>query len=562
MGVNEEEVTSLHGILPSAALAKANAGDVKSLAGASGLDWFALSAATPGTAFANVLSSLTPSANATPSTPSNDPVAQLAALVQSGIPLSTIVNTIAQSVSGSVQQQLAGTMSQSALDSLKSSLLQSITNALSPPGNAPPGTATQQVTALAARLQQLINAIARDAKTTAGQQNEISGNILDATSAKELPAQQKTNDASGTPDVSSLMRSILSNVVVALQGATTATVSPPSTPPTVAHVAPTPVKAASPVSNPLLAASAASVASSASQPATPANLVASPASSNVPTETGSASSITIANAPDLLARMLVRAASADPIVSGSAGAAAAQGGSVDSDTTLGISTMAARFASAISEGVTGASGSQNDTTASGNWLGGRGFSASDQSSTPTPLSATSNSNVAAVNAGANAQLQNLLQPQQVAAATPLDINSVIEQMIKSMSMRTNAQGTSTIQLHLQPENLGDVSMKITVTGTQITANMVAQNADVRTALVSNHQTLAKSLADAGLTLTGFSVDVSGGDARQQNQGQTSGFGRRYTVQELAGATNEDTTVSNLGPPLLSGSSIGLFNYMA
>src|SRR3984957_19079506 len=209
MGVNEEEVTSLHGILPSAALAKANAGDVKSLAGASGLDWFALSAATPGTAFANVLSSLTPNASAAPSTPSNDPVAQLAALVQNGTPLSTIVNTIAQQVSGSVQQQLAGTMSQSALDSLKSSLLQSITNALSPPGNAPPGTATQQVTALAARLQQLINAIARDAKTTAGQQNEISGNLLDATSAKELPAQQKTNDASGTPDVSSLMRSIL-----------------------------------------------------------------------------------------------------------------------------------------------------------------------------------------------------------------------------------------------------------------------------------------------------------------------------------------------------------------
>jgi len=109
--VNEEEVTSLHGILPSAALAKAQQSDVKSLTGKSGLDWFGLSAATQGTAFANVLSSLTPSANATPSTPSNDPVAQLAALLQNGTSLSTIVNTIAQSVSGSVQQQLAGTMS-------------------------------------------------------------------------------------------------------------------------------------------------------------------------------------------------------------------------------------------------------------------------------------------------------------------------------------------------------------------------------------------------------------------------------------------------------------------
>jgi len=223
--------------------------------------------------------------------------------------------------------------------------------------------------------------------------------------------------------------------------------------------------------------------------------------------------------------------------------------------------MAARFASLISEGVTGTPGAQGDAS-TGNWLGGRGFSASDQSSTPTPLSNTANNaSVAAVNASANSQLQNLLQPQQ-AAASPVDINSVIEQMIKSMGMRTNSQGTSTIQLHLQPENLGDVSMKITVTGTQISTTMVAQNADVRNALVSNHQQLAKSLADAGLTLTGFSVDVSGGDAKQQNQGQTSGFGRRYTVHELAGATNEDATVSNLGPPLLSGTSIGLFNYMA
>jgi len=308
MGVNEEEVTSLHGILPTAAFDKASAGDVKSLAGPNGLDWFALSAATPGTAFANVLSSLTPSANATPSTPSNDPVAQLAALVQSGTPLSTIVNTIAQQVSGSVQQQLAGTMSQSALDNLKSSLLQSITNALSPPGNAPPGSATQQVTALAARLQQLINAIARDAKTTAGQQNEISGNILDATSAKELPAQQKTNDASSTLDVSSLMRSILSNVVVALQGATTATASTatPTTSPT--HTASTPAKVTLPATNPLLAASATSASLSAGPPVSPASFAATSAPSSAPADTGSASSITIANAPDLLARMLARLA--------------------------------------------------------------------------------------------------------------------------------------------------------------------------------------------------------------------------------------------------------------
>ena len=257
--------------------------------------------------------------------------------------------------------------------------------------------------------------------------------------------------------------------------------------------------------------------------------------------------------------MLVRAAGADPTVTGGAASVTAQAGNGNNDGSFNLSTIAARLASALGDGVAGASASQNGST-SGNLLG-HGFSADDQtSSTSTPSAPNGTSAVAA--SVTNAQLQNLLQPQQ-AAASSVDVSSVIEQLIKSMSMRTNAQGSSTIQLHLQPANLGDVTMKITVTGTQISANVVAQNADVRNALVSNHQQLTKSLADAGLTLTGFSVDVSGGDSKQQNQGQTSGFGRRYVVHELGGTTaSEESAVSNLGPPLLGGSGLGLFNYLA
>lgn len=257
--------------------------------------------------------------------------------------------------------------------------------------------------------------------------------------------------------------------------------------------------------------------------------------------------------------MLVRAAGADPTFVDNAAAAVptANGGT---DSTLSLSAIAARLSNAIGDGAASASASQNGS-AGGN-LFGHGFSANDQASPASTQSTSSGASEAVAATGTNAQLQNLLQPQQ-ASASGVDVSSVIEQMIKSMSMRTNSQGSSTIQLHLQPENLGDVTMRITVTGTQINANVVAQNADVRNALVSNHQQLTKSLADAGLTLTGFSVDVSGGDAKQQNQGQTSGFGRRYVVHELGGnAPSEGSTVSNLGPPLLSGSGLGLFNYLA
>ena len=137
-------------------------------------------------------------------------------------------------------------------------------------------------------------------------------------------------------------------------------------------------------------------------------------------------------------------------------------------------------------------------------------------------------------------------------------------MINGMSMRTLAQGTSEIRLQLHPENLGQLTMRLTVTGNQVSATVVAQSADVRSALVANQQDLARSLSQAGLTLSGFSVDVSGGDAGQdQSKDRTAGFGRRYTVHELGGQPKTETTeASNLGPSLLGGSNLELFNSLA
>jgi flagellar hook-length control protein FliK len=134
-----------------------------------------------------------------------------------------------------------------------------------------------------------------------------------------------------------------------------------------------------------------------------------------------------------------------------------------------------------------------------------------------------------------------------------------------MVMRTSQSGSSEIRLRLNPDNLGEVTLKLTVNGSSISANLVAQNGDVRNALLSNHQQLAQSLSEAGLTLAGFSVDVSGGDAgRDQNRDRTGGFGRRYVVHEIGGNTDasEPAQSPSLGPPLLANSSLELFNYLA
>ncbi len=448
-----------------------------------------------GALFANVLNGLTSGTN--------------------GTPLSSIVDQISKSVGNALQRQLAGKLSQSDLDRIRSS----IANALAPPGNAPPGTAQQQVNALATRLQRLIESLARDSAGSTGQQNDIAGNILDAKSAKDIPAQAPAKETASALDVSSLVSSLLSNAVAS-----------------VAQSAPSP--ASTPAQN--------DSANAAQSGITP------------PLQTDA----TMSTAPDLLARMLARAAGVDAKINGNAAVAS---GSTAGNVAQTPSALTARFAAALAGIVSNASAASSK----GSFAGGGSGQSFDQQSASQPSLSTSDSSVsnavAAPGFTVTTAMQNATPTSASVSHAAVDANAVIEQMVKSMVMRTNAQGSSEIRLHLQPENLGDVTMKITVTGSQISANVVAANSDVRNTLMSNHQQLARTLADAGLTLSGFSVDVSGGNAGRdrQNNDRTAGFGRRYTVHELPGAsTTETPTLASLGPSILNGSSLALFNYLA
>ncbi len=463
--------------------------------------------------------------------------------MQRGVPLSSIVNQLTQDITGSLQQQLGGKLSQSQLTALQTQVTQSLSNALDPPSNGPPQSATQQASALAQRLDALIAAIAGYAKQN-GQQNDISGNLLDAKSAKEAPAQQEQRPSNATFDVSSLVQSLLSQVAAQVQSAQSG--SDP--------------KLGSSETRPIATFSINPSVEPSSAPSGPPPSVTS-SNNNAP-----AQPLTMANAPDLLARMLVRAASVDAQISGNAATVNAQAsGSNAGGSAPSASTVAAQLAATISDVIAAAGQTENGGTNLGGQNAHSNLGApTTQAQTATVTSPSGSSTAANGLSFGNALTQTQAAVQTVAAAAQaVDVNAVIEQMVKGMSMRTDTQGSSTINLHLQPDSLGDVQMKITVSGSQISANVVAQNADVRSALLSNQQQLTKSLAEAGLTLTGFSVDVSGGNANQQgNQNQAKGFGRRYVVHELNGASQEPEALSNLGPPLLSGSGLELFNYLA
>lgn len=531
-----------------------------------------------------------------------DPLAALAALVQNGTSISTVVSTLAGQVADAVQRQLpAGQLGSGAS---RAQLVESIKAALSPPSNAPPGqTAAQETAALAQRLQTWLNGVAREAGQQAGQQSDRTGQVLDAKSARELPAQQEAETTVKDTGVSALASSLLASVAAALSaslpsGASSSIRPLPSTASKTAGAVPLNDKVSTiPSAGFTDATLALGVPNDASlttnalqnrltggagnQPDAPAST--QPAATAAP-QNGAQSPA------DLLARMLVRAARVDAQVNGASTQAEAQSSNADAQsstatavvrppdsggTATPTSTMTARLTALIAEAAGAAAESSGDGTQSDRGTTTRDDNARSAVADSTTVaqsrntvSATPDTPAFAVPAAppvssANATVQAQPQAASTYAGASVDPNAVVEQVVKSMAMRTNANGTSEMRIRLEPENLGSVTLKLTVDGSSVSATAIAQNADVRSALMSHQHQLAKSLADSGLKLTGFSVDLSGGDARRDSQDRTSGFGRRYTVHETGGAEGSDSTESPAsGPPLLPGSTVELLNYLA
>ncbi|MHB8147958.1 MAG: flagellar hook-length control protein FliK, partial [Vulcanimicrobiaceae bacterium] len=227
------------------------------------------------------------------------------------------------------------------------------------------------------------------------------------------------------------------------------------------------------------------------------------------------------------------------------------------------SALAARFAAVLATTVGApAAGSSPDSGTSA-W-NGSGFGTSrDPGHTLVP--ARSNANQATLSLGSIPSVSTQTQAQAIPPATPAlpDPSAIVEQVVKGMTMRSLANGTSEIRLRLFPENLGEISMKLTVQGSSVNASIVAQNGTVQSALVNGHQQLARSLNEAGLTLSGFSVDVSGGDAGNGgSKDRASGFGRHYVIHELPGSQQAiAATDPSSSPPIVNGSTLELFNYL-
>jgi flagellar hook-length control protein FliK len=157
----------------------------------------------------------------------------------------------------------------------------------------------------------------------------------------------------------------------------------------------------------------------------------------------------------------------------------------------------------------------------------------------------------------------------------VDPNAVVDQVLQGVSLRIS-DGSSVVRLRLVPETLGDVSVKLTVTGGSVDASITTSTPEAQSALLGGQAQLTRTLADAGLKLQSFTVALgTGGGSTSNGNGDPNADARsrQSSTQRIGalGSTGGDETdvddpsllaVPAIGPPIYTASTaLGALNYL-
>ncbi len=407
-------------------------------------------------------------------------------------------------------------------DAAKQRLTDAFTHALQSLGTGPPQTNAERAASLVARFRQIAGLATRVTNGDSGQPIRlIAGTSLDADAAKANPA----------PEPDHILRAALSALAAPASPAPDATTSSSAVP-------------AAPAS-----------ASDGRSVALPAAVAA--------VSTGG---------DTLLGRILTRALLSDP----SPAAPATVLATAAHPTGLAPASSAPPSAAGALEAFLGAFASELARTDSNGSI----------RRNPDPALAPANAGTAPLPANPPIQQPPLpfslavasdaapVLPTPPAPALPqtqhVDANAVVDQILRGMAIRTT-DGQSEVRLRLVPESLGDVSVKLIVSGGSVDASITAHTADAQSALAGGANQLAKTLADAGLKLQSFTVGLAGGnfaDARDQSRQHDAWT--RPGSRRIAGASAVDADASDdallavpsFGPPIYAASTLpGAFNYL-
>jgi flagellar hook-length control protein FliK len=500
---------------------------------------------------------------------------KIADLLAKGETVAEIAQQLAASLASSLAAHFGGNPAE-----IQNQLQTAFVSALSPPSTGPPQSTADLASALAQRFR-LVADVAAGVLGETGQSNRLfAGSISDAaTTAGVQPAPQGPSGASPTsadstaPNASALIADLTASPTpgdgktVALNGAPAlgsngdtllgrilarAAQSSQNAP-----AAPQPQAAASPVqTGPATGLTALALAA-----ATAALASAAPAASASQTTFQIANPTFGPETPAALdSHVLSTLASASTANSGSGTAAAV----VAAAPSSAVAAFLHLFTDALATpNATATDGKAAD--ANGNSTGALLQTTVASSQAPTIGAFAPVQQALATDAGVANGAQAPAPPPSSTTVVP---DSVIEQVLRGAFLNTVGQ-TSTVRLRLVPETLGDISVKLTVNGNSVDAQVTAQTPAAHDALVAGQAQLTRSLADAGLKLASFNVDLAGGftsfQQQQRQSSQNASTGRRLLLDGVDTSENDENALlaaPNFGPPVLAGAKWSALNYLA
>jgi flagellar hook-length control protein FliK len=521
---------------------------------------------------------------------------QIQALLDGGTSPSDIASRLASSLAASVASAL-GVSTEAA----KAKLTQTFTAALTPASIGPPPSNAERASALVTRLRQLAELVTRVTNEETGQPIRlIAGQSSDAETAGATPA----------PTSESILRDAL------------AALAAPASPMVTAQAASTVSAGSAAVARTSTTGAAATTpratTSITGTPNLPARTIGGPVSSGTPMKatwdgglpvsatpvidtvggvaetSGDGRTVavdpatTVATGGDTpIGRILARASLANQASAVTDVSADDSASTSSASTSTGTTPMVtpATTASAAATAVTAGAMKALDAFAQAFSAAlARDDAAKDAaSSTASAGGASATTSLASLEAAsglvANTHDATAIAPPTPASTLPqtqtVDPNAVVDQVLQGVSLRIS-DGSSVVRLRLVPENLGDVSVKLVVTGGSVDASITTSTPEAQSALLGGQAQLTRTLADAGLKLQSFTVALgTGGGSTSNGNGDANADARsrQSSTQRIGaiGSTGGDETDADdpsllalpaIGPPIYTASTaLGALNYL-
>lgn len=489
---------------------------------------------------------------------------KIADMLANGDTVSEIVQQLAASLASTLAQQFGGDPAQ-----IQNQLQTAIASALSPPSTTgPPLSNADLASALAQQFRQVADVAAGVIGET-GQSNRLfAGSISDAaTTAGVQPAPQPSgNDPAPADSIATDASALLASLTASQgDGQTVATNGAPaqgSNGDTLLGR----ILARATRSQPLPTGSQTPDANApASQPGPRlTNLALAAATAAL----GNAEATAPAPVPVPVATL--PAAAITSVIADAAPASATNSGSdavVATEAPAPLSPAVLAFVKAFTDALASTSTPASAKTAAGNDTGTL-LQTTDLSSQAPTIGAFAPVQAAVQNDAVSTDGSHNQTPTSLPSQTTVDPNLVVDQILHGLSLNT-IDTSSIVRMRLVPEELGDVSVKLTLEGSTVSAQVMAQTPAAHDALVAGQGQLTRALADAGLKLTSFNVDLAGGFAsfQQQQQQQSANQGSSNGRTLLGGVDTPETDDSslvaapNFGPPVLAGASWSALNYL-